>query len=545
MSISSSLYQRLQQTLLRCGPFDSGRALRPLFFDERLSPWRDWLPEASSRAQRVQLVIETLGERYNPQGENALVLFLRALSDYIPSGNSCHHELAALAGEVAEAMRQTAPPLADAPPAAGATEQDENHHLASGDASVGGDVHGDLVTGQKSTVFDQRGQQGQQTSVAGDYIDRRQGTTYVTNIEHAEGLAIGDGARVVQPEPRGHDETVPPTVTVALLTEIVPTATCHQLDAQRFPLATVGLDNARAGGADIALRVTAHIEDYSDRAVESLRVPQGKQMRVGLLPLLKPTAVETLHEMRPATLHVTVAQTAPVERLLYDRTHRIRLHARDTALLALRAPDGSITDRSDYLAAWVTPRHPEIEKLLRQAAEHHPDRQFVGYQGAQTLAQGADVVRAQARAIFEALKQDANVVYVNSPLNMGREAGQVTQRVRLPVESLAAGGSANCIDGTVLFASLLELASITPLLILVPGHAFVGWRIWQSVDQYEFLETTMIGSDTFAAAQQAGRRRYEAALMRGDFNRGLFDPAGFARLVDVAACRAKGVMPLM
>ena len=161
------------------------------------------------------------------------------------------------------------------------------------------------------------------------------------------------------------------------------------------------------------------------------------------------------------------------------------------------------------------------------------------------MTQGADVVRAQACAIFAALKQDANVVYVNSPLAMGREAGQVTQRVRLPTESLAAGGSANCIDGTVLFASLLELASIDPLLVLVPGHAFVGWRIWRGVDQYEFLETTMIGGNTFAAAQQEGRRQYEAALMRSDFSRGLFDPAGFARLVDVAACRGKGVMPLM
>ena len=49
----------------------------------------------------------------------------------------------------------------------------------------------------------------------------------------------------------------------------------------------------------------------------------------------------------------------------------------------------------------------------------------------------------EKRAIFSALKQDANLVYVNSPLNLGQQAGQVTQRVRLPTESLAAGGSAN------------------------------------------------------------------------------------------------------
>jgi hypothetical protein len=169
---------------------------------------------------------------------------------------------------------------------------------------------------------------------------------------------------------------------------------------------------------------------------------------------------------------------------------------------------------------------------------------MVGYQGASTLAQGAEIVRAQAQAIFATLKQEANLIYINSALNMGRQAGQVTQRVRLPSEILAAGGSANCIDGTVLFASLLELASLEPVVVLVPGHAFVGWRIWHEVNQYEFLETTMIGSSDFASAQQVGQQEYEEALAKGYFSRGLFNPGGFARLVDTAACHMKGILPL-
>jgi hypothetical protein len=263
-----------------------------------------------------------------------------------------------------------------------------------------------------------------------------------------------------------------------------------------------------------------------------------------LLPILKPAAVATLNEIQPVTLRVTVEQTASVERSLYDQTRRIKLHARDTALLAVEAPDGSVVDLTNYLAAWITPRHLASERLLRQAAEHHPDRQFVGYQGSSTLAQGADIVRAQARAIFTALKEDVDLTYINSPLNLGKQQGQITQRVRLPSESLAAGGSANCIDGTVLFASLLELASIDPFIVIVPGHAFLGWRIWRGVDRYEFLETTMISSADFAAAQQTAQDQYDEALMKGYFSRGLFDPGGFARLVDVALCHAREIYPL-
>jgi len=212
--------------------------------------------------------------------------------------------------------------------------------------------------------------------------------------------------------------------------------------------------------------------------------------------------------------------------------------------LAVRGAEGKIVDLTDYLAAWVTPRSPVMEPLLRRAADYHPRRSMVGYQGTGTWEERAAIVRTQAEAIFTALKQEANLTYVNSSLNIGRQAGQITQRVRLPSQSIAAGGAANCIDGAVLFASLLELVSLEPLLVIVPGHAFVGWRIWRGDDRYEFLETTMIGSSDFVQAQQRGRQEYDAALEKGYFTRSLFDLHGFARLVDIAACRTRGILPL-
>jgi hypothetical protein len=344
--------------------------------------------------------------------------------------------------------------------------------------------------------------------------------------------------------PSNPPENALPGITVKLLTDVVPTAYCYQLTSEQYPLINVKADNTGQGNTNATLRIQADIKGYSDPTIATPHVAQGQQADINLLPQLRQQAVAKLNDMRPVTLHVKVEQTTPTPNLLYEQTHTIRLHACDTALIAVRAKDGSIVDLSDYLAAWVTPRSSMIEQLLRQAADHHPNKSFVGYQGVGSLAQRSDVVRAQAQAIFTALKQEANLTYINSTLNMGKQPGQVTQRVRLPNESLTAGGSANCMDGTVLFASLLELASLDPILVIVLGHAFVGWRIWRGEDQYEFLETTMIGSSDFASAQQRGRQQYEDALAKGYFSRGLFDPGGFARLVDVAVCRAKGVLPL-
>src|SRR5262249_40971680 len=77
-------------------------------------------------------------------------------------------------------------------------------------------------------------------------------------------------------------------------------------------------------------------------------------------------------------------------------------------------------------------------------------------------------------------------------------------------ESLATR-SANSIDGTVLFASLLEGAALNAALVMVPGHAFVGWQAWDYEEaDWRFLETTTIGRADFEAACQSGQRQSEA-----------------------------------
>ena len=118
-----------------------------------------------------------------------------------------------------------------------------------------------------------------------------------------------------------------------------------------------------------------------------------------------------------------------------------------------------------------------------------------------------EATAAQVRALFETLKAEG-LSYVDSVIDFGAGPGQVTQRTRLPRESLR-HKSANCIDGTVLMASLLEAASLQPAIVLVPGHAFVAWETWEGTDEWDYLETTMIASHDFEAANQRARSVFE------------------------------------
>jgi hypothetical protein len=338
-----------------------------------------------------------------------------------------------------------------------------------------------------------------------------------------------------------------PQVSVKLLTSSVPTAFCHNLSADDFPLVRICIDN-RAEAKHLAqVYAQASIEGFSDTAVSSITIPAGECKEMTLLPVLQQGPCMTLKEIRPATLRVTARQFGSGdELLLHDQTYPVKLHAHDTALLGISVPGGKIIDLTDYLCAFVTPHAPGVEGLLRRALDYHPRHQITGYARASSIEEARRDTREQVRAIYSALKWDAGLAYVNSPLNFGKQEGQITQRVRLPTTSLHENKSrANCIDGTVLYASLLELANLQPILVIVPGHSFIGWRIWHVLDQFDFLETTLTGTDSFESALRLGQQQYNEARERGYFGRELFDPRGFARLIDVAACRDKRIYPLM
>ena len=141
-----------------------------------------------------------------------------------------------------------------------------------------------------------------------------------------------------------------------------------------------------------------------------------------------------------------------------------------------------------------------VQERIRAAVSQMPDGRMLGYQG------DPDVVNQQVASLYRSLRE-AEIVYVNSVIDYGAGSGQSTQRTRLPRESLSSR-SANCIDGTVLLASLLEGISLNPAILLTPGHALVGWESWTGNGEWKFLETTMIGTAGFDAACNSGQRQY-------------------------------------
>jgi hypothetical protein len=274
----------------------------------------------------------------------------------------------------------------------------------------------------------------------------------------------------------------------------VPSGIVHLLEAERTPL--VSFNIKYVGRKPVRLRLISFVEGYSASAVDTVEMKTDESAEIPQLPTFFADRLEPIREMTRATLHIKIDDLDG--KTEQESTFPIWLLARTSAYNGVEDPsDGQWVDLSPYYGAWVTPNAPDVMQVLRRAADLHPERTIVGYQ---VEASG---VKEQVRAIFNALKTEG-IVYINSVLSFGATKGEYMQRVRLPRESLATK-SANCIDGTVLMASLLEAASLNPGLVLVPGHAFLAWQTQDGSDEWDFLETTMIGSHDFDAAYDSGK----------------------------------------
>lgn len=228
---------------------------------------------------------------------------------------------------------------------------------------------------------------------------------------------------------------------------------------------------------------------------------------------------------RPSQLALKVIEVRKDgDRTLLDETIPIEVLPRD--YLPLKRKIGADTEvpTYGYLGAWITSNDTAIDGFLATAKARAPGKNFVGEQ---------DATVPQVKAIFDELKAKG-VSYVMDP-DVTADTSFV-QRTRLPADVLAST-NAQCLEGTLLFASLFEAIGIKPIVVIVPGHAFVGWHtVAKDGTKGEplFVETTMVGGFSFEQAVQVATKRVAKEVEAGTFK------SGASTLIDVPEIRSKG-----
>lgn len=220
----------------------------------------------------------------------------------------------------------------------------------------------------------------------------------------------------------------------------------------------------------------------------------------------------------------------------------------------------SLDDISITFAAYVNENHPWVDGLLKEALDATKDQGLNGFTGYQMGS--VDEVLLQVFAVWNAL-QRRGIKYSDISTNIPSKR-VYSQSVRMLDESIKAS-QANCVDGSVLMASILRKIGMEVDLVMVPGHCFLAFANGDKENPARFfLETTMLGNSdlqpvenlpdlpeslkkgefeasfaTFAAALEAGKEHFinneEAFESQEDPN---------VQFVSISAARSMGIVPL-
>ena len=198
--------------------------------------------------------------------------------------------------------------------------------------------------------------------------------------------------------------------------------------------------------------------------------------------------------------------------------------------------DESYADISFLFAAYVNESHPMIDVILREALKTKVVDSFTGYQSGDD-----DEVIRQVYAIWKAL-QKRGIKYSSITTPSAHSEVVSSQNVRFIEESLN-NVQANCVDGSVLIASVLYKIGINPFLVIVPGHMYIGFYLDEKAESYCCLETTMLsagkGEDFFVETLQETMQdfqKHEKKFIADD------DPD--YQIIDIDEARKLGIVPI-
>jgi hypothetical protein len=187
-------------------------------------------------------------------------------------------------------------------------------------------------------------------------------------------------------------------------------------------------------------------------------------------------------------------------------------------------------------AAYVNENHPQVDQILKEAKATGLCAQFLGYQASEK-----EVIQ-QVNAIWVAL-QRRGITY-SSITDTTPNKGVEVQHVRFLDESINMT-QANCVDGSVLIASVLKKIGIKTSLVLVPGHCYLAFYSQEPENggKRYGLETVLLGDKKSSVdAINYATFQMPESLQK---NAAKFDVEGSGyMLVDLDACREAGIMPI-
>lgn len=291
-------------------------------------------------------------------------------------------------------------------------------------------------------------------------------------------------------------------------------------------------------GDKFTLEVTA--DHFLRPSSISFDIPRtGRCATAGPPPLFDFEALAKVNQTTPFNVTIKVRRNSeePVVFTEIWQAHQLNDCPNSFSVLRLTDDEGvssTFHHGGRVLAGFVNENHPLIDQILAEAKATGICRAFTGYE------EGKDEVIKQTQAVWTAL-QKRGITYSNTA-DSTRSPMHSFQHVRLLDQSLSSG-QANCVDATVMLASVLKKIGLRVGIILVPKHAYLVVYDKEGKKREFAIESTGLAHLTLSEAIHAATEKEPNSLRKIEAR--LDDDADEDyHEVAIEDCRRSGIQPI-
>ncbi|MDX9704362.1 MAG: hypothetical protein RBT46_01465 [Weeksellaceae bacterium] len=159
-----------------------------------------------------------------------------------------------------------------------------------------------------------------------------------------------------------------------------------------------------------------------------------------------------------------------------------------------------VSDLKAAFVSYVNENHPIITKaILPEILKEGVIKQIDGYRS--TSKNNYKSVYQQVYAVWHYFNK--NNFYYSSLSNtyQNESAPYVVSQYVRTFSDIYKTKQANCVDGTILMASILTRMGISSYLVTAPGHCFLAFSVDGTDENLEFIETTLLGNKSEALSE--------------------------------------------
>jgi hypothetical protein len=230
--------------------------------------------------------------------------------------------------------------------------------------------------------------------------------------------------------------------------------------------------------------------------------------------LYKWSVLETWKQPKPVNIKVKVYVNNQLDRA---EQKSIIVRGVNECPYVVTTKQGVMVDLNYVYLSYVNENHPIItESIIPEIMKEGIIKQIDGYQG---VSNGNyDAVYKQVYAVWHYFNKNNFNYNSLSSYYKGTvsDIPMVQAQFVRTFSEVYKTKQANCVDGTILMASILTRMGINAYLITTPSHCYLGFSLDGSDANMSFIETTLLGSDVKELDAESRKTIQETKLTGSD-----------------------------